>query len=574
MFVKKRDPLKEKYKPSIEAGYDKMLLLHGKRARFFSRLRLRILTVNIIPVIVLLVGVLYLGQYERSIVEAELKTLKNQATLYAETIAETTIRPQAIQKFSDQPMDFEVVESLSVPLARRLLQRLGSMTQSRIRLYDIERGLIADSDMLQPGGGLINAVPLEPMEERSLRDIGAVFEWAADHLPRLLNLSEYPEESVQYGFPNMGRVMAGQSDAQAWLTKNEGIILSAAAPVQNLKQVKGAVFLTQDGSQIQDALDQVTVNILSIFGMTIAVTLILSLYLAAGIANPLKKLARGSAQVRSGKINVEKIPNFSKRRDEIGDLSVALRDMTTALAQRIDSIERFAADVAHEIKNPLTSLRSAVETASIVTNRKDQERLFEIILHDVQRIDRLISDISNASRLDAELAREVLGRVDLRALLSFVRDNASLVHKSRLLDDEQHNILVSLHFPDETMPVIVQGIEGRLGQVFTNLIENALSFSPEGESVNVYVSRDGPVWIISVEDSGPGIPENKLNDVFERFYSERPKGDAFGNHSGLGLSISKQIIDAHQGRIFAENIIDDNGQKSGARFTVILYAAD
>jgi len=545
------------------------------RKRIFSRLRLRILTVNVIPLIVLMIGILYLGQYEKGLIEAELKTLEHQSRLYAGAIAETAIRPQAVPSFSEDPSAFELLDQLSAPITRRLVQRLGEMTDGRIRVYDLQNGQIADSDSLTRAGGMVRTMPLEPLIQDGIGDAHHAFlGWLADHMPSPLSVPVYPEMDHAKTFPTMVQALNGETLGKAWRIKGGGVILTAAAPVQNLKQVLGAVYISQDGGSIKTALRNVTINLLSIFGATMAVTFILSFYLAAGIANPLKKLSRAAGQVRQGKVVAEKIPDFSKRRDEIGDLSVALRDMTTALADRIDSIEKFAADVAHEIKNPLTSLRSAVETAAIVSTKKDRDRLFAIIQHDVQRLDRLISDISNASRLDAELARETMGTMDMRVMLGHIKDHADVVLKRRVKSTgKATQIAIMLDLP-ENGSVRVQGIEGRLGQVFSNLVDNAVSFSPNDGSVRISGKKEGGAWVFRIEDQGPGIPENKLFAIFDRFYSERPSNEGFGHHSGLGLSISKQIIDAHHGRIYAENIYNETGQKSGARFTVILNASD
>ncbi len=242
----------------------------------------------------------------------------------------------------------------------------------------------------------------------------------------------------------------------------------------------------------------------------------------------------------------------------------------------MDSIENFAADVAHELKNPLTSLRSAIETAFIVKSQTDRERLQKVILHDLDRVNRLISDISKASRLDAELSREAFETIDLTAALSGLFD----AYKTPLERSKERNISgVDIVKIDETelrlsmlkdTTIQVWGLETRLIQVFENLISNAVSFSPEGGVVQINVSLQGPLVRITVEDQGPGIPENRLDTIFERFYSERPQHEDYGHHSGLGLSICRQIISAHQGRIFAENIKDATGNVKGARFVVIL----
>lgn len=527
-----------------------------------------------------MLGILYLAQYEKGLIDAELKTLEHQSQLYAGAIAETAIRPQAVPNFSNNniinentTIEFDVVDQLSTPITKRMVQRLGEMTAGRIRVYDIKNGLLADSDRLVGAGGMVRKMPLDPLIPQTMTDAPKnLLGWMADHIPSVLNLPTYPLDTVTAGFPGIVETMNGASVSRAWSTKSGGVILTAAAPVQNLKQVLGAVYITQDGASIKQALREVTINILSIFILTIVVTVVLSLYLAGGIARPLRRLAKAADEVQQGKVVPEKIPDFSRRRDEIGDLSVAIIDMTTALADRIDSIERFAADVAHEIKNPLTSLRSAVETAAIVSTEKDRKRLFEIIQHDVQRLDRLISDISNASRLDAELAREPMGQIDLKKLLDFIKDNAEHVVNKNTKLGLKSNIGISLTISSGSKDAFVLGIESRLGQVFTNLVDNALSFSPEDGIVEITARQEGDNWIIEISDEGPGIPENKLDTIFDRFYSERPDGERFGQHSGLGLSISKQIIEAHRGRIYAENIYNETGPKAGARFTVILKA--
>jgi two-component system sensor histidine kinase ChvG len=295
------------------------------------------------------------------------------------------------------------------------------------------------------------------------------------------------------------------------------------------------------------------------------------LYLARTISRPLKKLSQAAEKVRLGQaqnvglsgsarlLDSHIIPDFSSRQDEIGDLSVALREMTMALARRLGAIENFAADVAHEIKNPLTSLRSAVETAFVVKDPVRQEKLMRVILDDVNRLDRLISDISNASRLDAELTRDEATSLDVYKMLQtavdfYLQRDGAGVRFSLLSEQNVH----------------IAGVEERLFQVLRNLIDNALSFTTKEAPVIVMVRHVHDVAEITVEDSGPGIPEDKEDRIFTRFYSERPKQEKFGTHSGLGLSISRQIVEAHQGKIWAENRKDNDGQILGARFVIQL----
>jgi two-component system sensor histidine kinase ChvG len=279
------------------------------------------------------------------------------------------------------------------------------------------------------------------------------------------------------------------------------------------------------------------------------------------IARPVRRLAYAADRVTLSRARAISLPDLAKRDDELGDLTRALEAMTDALSTRIDAIERFAADVAHEIRNPLTSIRSAIDTLPLVKDEAKRERLFAILQQDIQRLDRLITDISNASRLDAELSREPPRAFDLaRQLSEFVSHYNASARKG--------DAKVAFQAPAEDGPLLVSGREGPIGQVFRNLIDNARSFSPPGASVRVRVERMGRKVVATVDDDGPGIPPDNLETIFERFYTSRPKGAAFGHNSGLGLSIARQIVEAHGGRIWAENRQDDDGKVQGARFGV------
>ncbi len=262
------------------------------------------------------------------------------------------------------------------------------------------------------------------------------------------------------------------------------------------------------------------------------------------------------------------LPDLARRKDELGDLTRALQAMTDALSERMDAIERFAADVAHEIRNPLTSIRSAVETLDLVTDAAARQRLFGILKQDVSRLDRLITDISNASRLDAELSRDEPRSFDLGRLLGEIVS----LHADDGRPGEPRAAVV-FRGPEMADPILVMGREGPLSQVFRNLIENARSFSPENGTVRVSLGRQGRRAVVSVEDDGPGIPADNLETIFERFYTSRPKGQAFGGHSGLGLSIARQIVQAHNGSIWAENRTDAEGRVLGARLSISLPEA-
>jgi len=304
-------------------------------------------------------------------------------------------------------------------------------------------------------------------------------------------------------------------------------------------------------------------DILKVFGVVLVVTVLLSIYLAGTIARPLRRLALAAERVSHDRGRTQQIPDMSSRRDEIGELAGTLREMTEALWSRMDAIESFAADVAHEIKNPLTSLRSAVETAARLKDPEQQKKLMAIIADDVGRLDRLITDISDASRLDAELSRGEATVADISAMLAMLADIHNTTH--------EQGVQVKLERTDgRGGPLNVLGQEGRLAQVFRNLISNAYSFSPDSGRITVTVSREGATVRVDVDDEGPGIPPGAEKRIFERFYTERPDKEKFGTHSGLGLNISAQIVEAHDGSLDAANRTDLSGNVIGARFTVRL----
>ncbi len=538
-----------------------------RRARIGGGLTLRILAVNLIAPVVLVVGLLYLGQYRDSLIAAELKTLSLQSQLFAGAMAEGAVRPVKTGK----PLLFakpQEIEMLIPELSRRMLRRLGETMDTRTRLFSDAGVMIGDSEQLAVR---IRAVtPDTPQKASGARAFG---EKILEFMPMQSTLPLYPVTmSDQIGdYPDAAAALADKRvHASAWEDKNGRIILTAAAPVQKIRQVIGVVMLSRDGKEIQAAVDQMRFDVLTVFLGALSVTIFLSMYLAGVIGRPLRKLARAAESVRMGHGRQIDIPDLTHRNDEIGELSAALRDMTEALWDRMDTIERFAADVSHEIKNPLTSLRSAVETAAIVRDRpEDLARLLDIMQHDVTRLTRLISDISNASRLDAELSREELGVVSLEKLLNQLLEahRVTLAHRGATQKLE-------LDSPPTEIPVLVRGSEHRLAQVFENLIVNAMTFSPPEGIVQIKIIPDDRDRItVTVTDQGPGIPDSKLETIFERFYTERPKHEDYGSHSGLGLSIARQIVRAHNGTIFAENMRDFSGRVTGARFTVILDRA-
>ncbi|UEM20556.1 sensor histidine kinase [Skermanella mucosa] len=532
--------------------------------RTLSPLTLRILAVNVLALAILVGGLLYLGRYQDRLIESELEALRTEARIFAGAIGEA-----AVTRGGDESNE------LSYELARQMVRRLVETTDTRTRLFDPSGTLVADSRVLIGPGGVVQIEELPPPVQGGpvARFAIDLYDGIVNALPSRDKFPVFREGPVQVAdkYADVVRALAGDVSASVWTTHDHGMMLTVAVPVQRFKQVLGAVMLSRGGAQIDAAIRSVRLDILKVFAVALAVTVLLSFYLAGTIARPIRKLAVAADHVRRGHGRHHEIPDFSWRGDEIGDLSGALRDMTAALWQRMDAIESFAADVAHEIKNPLTSLRSAVETVARVRDPDQQRRLMSIIEDDIQRMDRLISDISNASRLDAELSRAEAEPVDIGRMLRMLAD----IHQTTAA--ERHAPRVVLELPpagDLTVP----GLEGRLVQVFQNVIANAVSFSPPGGTVTVRaaVARgtpEGERVEVTVEDDGPGIPEGKLDAIFDRFYTERPVGEKFGTHSGLGLSISKQIVDAHGGEIFARNRRDGRDEVRGAVFTVRLPRA-
>jgi two-component system sensor histidine kinase ChvG len=537
--------------------------LRRPRRRRVSPLTLRILAVNILALALLGLGLLYLGKYETSLIETELQALKTQGEIFAAALGEGAV----IDSMGEEG------ERLIPDLGRQMMRRLVEPTQTRARLFAFDGQLIADSRLLRGPGGAVQIEELAAPQERNF--FGAIahalYNWIVGKLPGRAEWPIYHDSitpKVQ-DYPEVGRALAGEAArAVRRDIANGGLQLSVAVPVQRYKQVLGAVMLSVGSTDLEEAVRAVRLDILKVFFIALTVTVLLSLYLAGTIARPVRRLAAAAERVRRGQGRQVAIPDFSHRGDEIGDLSGALRDMTSVLWQRMGAIERFAADVAHEIKNPLTSLRSAVETASRIDDPIKQRRLLAIILEDVGRLDRLISDISDASRLDAELSRLEPAPVAIDRMLTALVE----LHEATAEESAPHLRLVVLDGGARDRGFVVSGNEDRLVQVFRNLIANAISFSPPGGTITLTLGRDESI-LVHVDDEGPGVPEAKLSAIFDRFYTERPAGEKFGTHSGLGLSISRQIIEAHRGTIRAENRRDGGGWLIGARFIVRLPAA-
>jgi len=558
------------------------------RRRRFSLLTRRILFLNLLAPVLLLAGLLYLDDYRRSLIAGEFSDLTTQGEIFAAALGaaatEGLPNPDAPPGTAGEPD-----EHLSRPVAQQILRRLVESTRARARLYSADGELLADSQVLGAAGIAVETAPLPPPgppPDAVTAISNAIYDFILNWLParESLPLDRDRPNATLADFPEADAALRGEI-GQALRTRQDTtpappgalrpkMTLTVAVPVQRFKQVLGVLLLSADSADVETNLRSVRLNILKVFGGVLAVTVLISIYLGRTITRPIRRLAIAAERVRRGGQVVgagirahgataggrPAIPDLSSRGDEIGDLSVALADMTDALWRRLDAIERFAADVSHEIKNPLTSLKSAVETATRVQDPEQQRKLLSIVLDDVSRLDRLIGDISDASRLDAELSREETEPVDIERLLKTLVDLHSAAADGPRLVFERGG----------SGRLVVPGLERRLGQVFRNLIANAVSFSPPGGMIRLLASRQGDIVDVIVEDEGPGISDDKLEKIFERFYSDRPEGEKFGTHSGLGLSISRQVVTAHGGTIRAENRRDADGKVIGARFIVRL----
>lgn len=552
----------------------------------FSSLTRRILILNLAALAILVVGVLYLNQFRTGLINARVESLKTQGQIIAGAIAASaTIDTDSLKIDPEKLFELQAgqsiaprtdgLDSLDFPIdpekVAPVLRRLISTTGTRARVYDRDANLLLDSRHLYSQGQVLR-YDNPPFDSDNYGFLDRVEKYVFDFFFRA-DLPLYKEQpgGAGSGFPEVLSALTGGITTQVRISEQGEQIVSVAVPVQRFRAVLGVLMLSTEGGDIDRIIADERRSILRVFGVAALANAVLSMLLASTIANPLRRLAAAAVRVRRGVKGREEIPDFSYREDEIGNLSVAVRDMTNALYARIDAIESFAADVSHELKNPLTSLRSAVETLPLAKNETSRNRLMEVIQHDVRRLDRLITDISDASRLDAELAREDSGRVDLRKLVGDLVEAAQDVggRKKKVQID-----FVAEKLPQGVKGYFVMGHDLRLGQVLTNLIENARSFVPDDEGrIIVRLARVAKFNVIVIDDNGPGIRVDNIDRIFERFYTDRPSSEAFGQNSGLGLSISRQIVEAHGGTLTAENIPGGKpGDIKGARFVATLPA--
>lgn len=535
-----------------------------RRRRWVSPLLRRILLVNALPPALLAAALLYLDQYQNGLMAAEVEAMRTQARIYAGAIAEAAVRTQ-----DDRSI---LVPEQARPLLRRLVE---PSPNTQARLFDTAGLVVADSRVREAVGGAVVTEPLPaPVSRGALSDsVSGLYERVLSLLPtRSSNpvvLDTTPDAQSFDWQPDLGPerqaelrlALEGGVTPYIRRTPDGRLLVSVAEPARRGAQAVGIVLLTREAREVDERLFEIRASVLGLFSLALALTVAVSLYLARTIATPILQLAGAAAEMRQGKGRTGSVPGaLLERRDEIGVLARDLQAAARALWARIDANERFAADVAHELKNPLTSVRSAIETLRRVEDKAQQHRLLSIIANDAVRMDRLIGDISDSSRVDAELSRTIAEPVDIGPILSVL---VELHNTTRQPNDP----IMRLEAPEKLIAV---GVEDRLVQVIRNLLGNAVSFSPPQGQVWLRARETAAEVELTVEDEGPGIPDARLEGIFDRFYSERPTGERFGQHSGLGLSISRQIIEGLRGRISAENRRDAEGKVLGARFMVRL----
>jgi two-component system sensor histidine kinase ChvG len=550
-----------------------------------SRLTLTIVLANFIGLVILLVGSLGVTQYRDGLVQAKLEGVRAQAQLFADVLAQAAVSEASCQEPPSPELKEAIIcgRALSQDDVNEVFNRVWDSFEGRVRIFNAPKSeddaTIGDADAL-----LIDDVMLRE-DEIVVEALAPVEDASADNV--FWRLSQGVESVLRRFMTGPFRRAAAGRTVEAELNEalasspfaaepgatsvrfNEDgeLVASVTVPIRRVQAIYGLV--TAEIGGIEDLVAEARLAILPFFGLACAAAILSSLLLTAAIAQPIRQLAVAADKVREGiaAAGRARIPDFSTRKDEIGELSASLRAMTQAIYARIEAIESFAADVSHELKNPLTSIRSAAETLEIAVKPEAREKLMGVIKKDVARMDRLITDISNASRLDAELARDAREAVDLRKLL------ADIAELYRMTGKEKD---ARVSYDPSGAPIYMFGNATALGQVFRNLIDNARSFSPAGGEVRVFVApptdRHRSAQVI-VDDDGPGIPPDALEKVFSRFYTKRPQGAAFGNNSGLGLAISRQIVVSHGGVIWAENRANEQGATTGARFVVELPVA-
>ncbi|MEO6041042.1 MAG: stimulus-sensing domain-containing protein [Croceibacterium sp.] len=499
-----------------------------------TSLTTRILAVNLIPLMLLAGSLFFLDSYRRQLLSERYKLARIEAQITAEALAGATLQRQAA-----------------------VMVQIGKEQHMRVRMFDAHGKLQADSFVLASPSFQFDDPASQPWPQDLARGLDRVVDFLVG-APSPPSYRE-PGKHDASGWPEVARAHEQQRTQVELRRAPDGSpVITAAAPVG----IKGATLLTtRNATDITQAVRDARTSLLTIMAIALALSTVLSLYLARTIIEPLRRLGRATVRVRLGRAREVEVPRMQERRDEIGVLARAVSDMTAALRQRIDAVESFAADVAHEIKNPLASLRSALESLARVPDGELRAQLTEIASHDVRRIDRLVSEISEASRIEGELSRATFERIDLASLIENV---------VRARDDRGLNAGHAVELVREGGSTRVMGAPIRIERVVDNLIDNAVTFSPPDGQVTIAVRRQSDRVVASFSDHGPGIPPDEREKVFARFHSVRPEAEGFGNHSGLGLAIARAIAEAHDGSL---RVADRGDGDAGACLVLELPAA-
>ena len=521
-----------------------------------SLLTLRILMIVVFPTAMFFIGLLHLDQYRQTVLQSEIDALYRQGNTLARTIGLT-----------DAEYSVQARRRISELTVQRASQLIASIPDARIRIFQPNGNLISDSatsTRLTPPN--IKVIRRQDMVQKGF------VAWVRESVALLGTIlsprDDYPlyqtgpKVSAQ-DFPAVQAALNGEPASLILRDRKGRLVLGVAVPVRSLRVVRGALLITASGVQAERDIEQVQFTFFQVFLGILLVTILLGIYLSRSIIGPISKLALGANQIRLNQHQSLALPDIINRKDEIGTLARDLSAMTDELQERMRATASFAADVSHELKNPLTSLRSAVETMARLKNKDQQEQLMQIILDDVSRLNRLITDISSASRLDADLSEAIYQIIDLGDLLK------NFVASRDLASDQKNGF--TLELKTQKTPIYVDVVVDRLVQVLDNLYANAETFSPQDGVIKISLISEKDQAIIKVMDDGPGIPPSKLDTIFNRFYTERPEGETFGKHSGLGLSISRQIIETLGGTLVADNRKQRRGAfKTGAAFTITL----
>ena len=527
-----------------------------KIINFFNNLylplRTRILVIILLPVLLYPIIIIYFNKYQDILIRSEFAAIERQGLTLTKALALAENEYSLIQR-----------NQVSSPALQSLIPKVKYGSNIRARLFDMYGNLIADTKTSMKYTPFVKVSPLPSVKntwsfERYLTSFVSLF---SNLISRPLDLPLY-KENIKFkfnDFPEVAIALKGRNNKMLRQDKSGKLLLSVAIPIKNIRMVRGAVLLSVSGEKIEQELVDLETELFKAFGLILLATLSLAFYFGRSITNPIIKLAKEADKISEDKmLKAFNLTELKSRKDEIGNLAKSFFEMTRELQSRIDHIAEFVADVAHELKNPISSMRSASETIGKIKNVKEQKQLIKVIQNDVERVDRLINDISAASRLDAELSRIEMTKINITDLLS------------TLIDIRSTTINCDINLIKEVHNCYIWGNKNRIAQVFDNLIQNAASFSNNNCRIDVRLEENLDKIIIFVEDNGPGFSEFGLNKIFDRFYTERPKNEKFGNHSGLGLSISKQILEAHGGTIEAFNRLNQKNNCVGASVKIVF----